>query len=262
MSELEVDEPAPGVRRLTINRPGVRNAISLSVQRELDRALTRIAADDAVRSVIIAGAGPVAFSAGYDITELARWTPSEAADAAAEREELVWRFWSFPKPVVAAVDGTAHGAGTILAVCADIRVGDPRTRFAVTAARYGGANLTWLLDSVVGAGHARDLLMTSRAVDGAEAYRIGLLSRFVEEGGVSSAAVDTAAGLAELPPEGIREIKSLLQHGPGLDLRTRYDREIAAARTHSHPDQIAGLVAGLAGLADRDARLRRTAAEQ
>ncbi len=244
--DLLTDQPAPGVCRLTINRPEVRNAISLSLQRDLDRSLASIAADDTIRAVIVAGTGSVAFSAGYDISELAGWTSSEAAAAAAERDELVWRFWSFPKPVVAAVDGSAHGAGTILAVCSDVRVGDPRTRLAVTAARYGGANLTWLLDSVVGAGHARDLLMTSRTVDGAEAYRIGLLSRFVEEGEVSSAAVAAAAGLAELPPEGVRDIKSLLRHGSGLDLRTRYDREIDSARAHSPADQIASLVAGLA----------------
>lgn len=255
MSDLQVDRPAPGVCRLTIDRPEVRNAISLELQRDIDRSLATIVTDDSIRSVVLAGAGPLAFSAGYDIGELAKWTPGEAADAAAERDELVWRFWSFPKPVVAAVHGMAYGAGTILAVCADLRVGGPRTRFAVTAARYSGANLTWLLDSVVGAGHARDLLMSARTVDGATAYRIGLLSRFVDDGDdgddghdgdVGAAAVAAAAELAELPPEGVRDIKALLQNGPGLDLRTRYEREIERARAHSQPHQIAGLVAGLA----------------
>lgn len=245
--DLQVDRPAPGVCRLTIDRPEVRNAISLPLQRELDRVLASAAADEETRAVVVAGAGGVAFSAGYDITELAGWTPGEAAAAAVERDELVWRFWSFPKPVVAAVDGTALGAGTILAACADIRVGGPHTRFAVTAARYGGANLTWVLDSIVGGGHARDLLMSSRSIDGAEAYRIGLLSRFVEDGDVVATAVEVAAELAGLPPHGVREIKALLDNGAGLDARTRYDREIASARALSPVQQIAGLVAGFAG---------------
>ncbi|AZG47685.1 enoyl-CoA hydratase/isomerase family protein [Gordonia insulae] len=243
MGELRVDQPAPGVRRLTIDRPEVRNAISLPLQRELDRVLASVAGDDTVRSVIVAGAGPVAFSAGYDLAELAEWTTDEVADAAAERDELIWRFVTFPKPVVAAVHGAAHGAGTILAACADIRVGGPHTRFTVTAARYGGANLTWLLDELIGAGLTRDLLMTSRTIDGDEAHRIGLLSRLADDGDVEAAALRAAIELAGQPPEALREIKALLLAGPGRSLRSRYDRENEIARTLLRPRPISDVFA-------------------
>ncbi|MGV9743715.1 enoyl-CoA hydratase/isomerase family protein [Rhodococcus zopfii] len=238
------DRPAPGVLRLTLNRPHVRNAISLPQQRELDRVLAEAARDDEVRAVIVAGAGPDTFSAGYDLAELAAMAPEETTEGMLEREELLWRYLTFPKPIVAAVAGAAHGAGTILAACSDLRVGGPATRFTVTAARYGGANLTWLLDSLVGAGQARDLLMTSRTIGGDEALRIGLLSRYAEDGDVARAALAAAVQLAGQPPEWLRAIKALLLGGPGRELRARYDRENTVSRTTLRPRPIADLFAG------------------
>ncbi|MFF0816334.1 enoyl-CoA hydratase/isomerase family protein [Rhodococcus sp. NPDC003318] len=250
MTDLVRERPAPGVLRLTLNRPQVRNAISLALQRELDGALAAAAHDDEVRAVIVAGAGPDAFSAGYDLTELAAMSPGEATEGMLEREELLWRYLTFPKPIVAAVAGAAHGAGTILAACSDLRVGGPATRFTVTAARYGGANLTWLLDSLIGAGRARDLLMTSRAVDGAEAHRIGLLSRY--DGDVAGLALEAATELAGQPAEGLREIKTLLLDGPGRDLRTRYDRENTVGRTTLRPRPVTDLFSGFFSRSRRD----------
>lgn len=244
MGELLRDHPAPGVLRLTLNRPRVRNAISLALQRELDGALAAVENDDSTRAVIVAGAGHEAFSAGYDLAELAELSPRESTDAMLEREELLWRYLTFPKPVVAAVAGAAHGAGTILASCSDLRVGGPTTRFTVTAVRYGGANLTWLLDNLIGAGQARDLLMTSRTVDGIEAHRIGLLSRFAEDGDVATVAVGAATELAAQPSAVLREIKALLLDGVGRDLRARYDRENYVARTTLRPRPITDLFAG------------------
>lgn len=244
MTALLRDHPAAGVLRVTLNRPEVRNAISLALQRDLDEMLAVAAEDDSIRAVVVAGAGPDAFSAGYDLGELAELSAQEATDAMLEREELLWRFLTFPKPVVAAVAGAAHGAGTILAACSDLRVGGPATRFTVTAARYGGANLTWLLDSLVGAGLARDLLMTSRQLDGVEAHRIGLLSRYAADGDVMRLAVEAATELAAQPPEGLREIKALLLDGPGRDLRARYDRENSVSRTTLRPRPVTDLFAG------------------
>ncbi|WP_068268853.1 enoyl-CoA hydratase/isomerase family protein [Aldersonia kunmingensis] len=244
MTDLLRDAPASGVLRLTLNRPDVRNALSLALQRELDAVLADAAGDDDVRAVIVTGAGPDAFSAGYDLTELAAMSAEATMDAMLEREELLWRYLMFPKPTVAAVAGAAHGAGTIIAACSDLRVGGPASRFTVTAARYGGANLTWLLDSLVGAGQTRDLLMTSRAVGGDEAYRIGLLTRYAADGDVEAAALAAAIQLAEQPPEALREIKALLLGGHGRDLRARYDRENAVSRSTLRPRPIADLFAG------------------
>ena len=233
--DLRRSSPAPGVLQLDLARPGVHNAISLGLQRELDAALTDAAADPAVRVVVLAGEGPAAFSAGYDLKELRAMTPDAGTLSVLEREELLWRYFTFPKPTIAAVHGMAYGAGTLLAVCSDLRVGGPGTRITVTAAKYGGANLTWVLDTLIGAGQTRDLLMTSRAVSGEEAFRMGLVSRYAADGDVLGTALEAAEEIAAQPPESMREIKALLLEGPGQGLRSRYDRENAVSRTTLRP---------------------------
>ncbi|MEU2002408.1 enoyl-CoA hydratase/isomerase family protein [Rhodococcus sp. NPDC019627] len=233
--DLRRSSPAPGVLQLDLVRPDVHNAISLGLQRELDAALTDAAADPAVRVVVLAGEGPAAFSAGYDLKELRAMTPDAGTLSMLERDELLWRYFTFPKPTIAAVHGMAYGAGTLLAVCSDLRVGGPDTRITVTAAKYGGANLTWVLDTLIGAGQTRDLLMTSRAVSGAEAFRIGLVSRYAADGDVLGTALEAAEQIAAQPPESMREIKALLLEGPGQGLRSRYDRENTVSRTTLRP---------------------------
>lgn len=239
--ELLESFPAPGVLQLIFDRPHVLNAISLSLQRALDERLTRAATDDDVRVVVISGAGDRAFSAGYDLRELEALSPAQNLDASREREELLWRYLAFPKPTIAAVQGISYGAGTLLASCSDLRVGGPATRFTVTAAKYGGANLTWILDTLIGAGQTRDLLMTARTVAGDEAHRIGLLTRYADGGDVLGVAVDAATQIATRPPEAVREIKSLLLAGQGRDLRSRYDRENVVARTTLRPQPVADM---------------------
>lgn len=234
-TELLESSPAPGVLLLTLDRPAVLNAISLPLQRALDRHLADAADNDDVRVVVVTGAGDRAFSSGYDLQELRGLSSEENLEAMLEREELLWRYLHFPKPMIAAVQGVSYGAGTLLAACSDLRVGGPSTSFTVTAAKYGGANLTWILDTLIGAGQTRDLLMTSRAVSGDEAYRIGLLTRYTDSESVLDAALDVADQIANKPPEAIREIKSLLLAGQGSDLRSRYDRENTVARIALRP---------------------------
>ena len=229
--DLRRSSPAPGVLQLDLARPDVHNAISLGLQRELDTALTDAAGDPTVRVVVLAGDGPSAFSAGYDLKELRAMTSDVGALSMLERDELLWRYFTFPKPTIAAIHGMAYGAGTLLAVCSDLRVGGPGTRITVTAAKYGGANLTWVLDTLIGAGQTRDLLLTSRAVTGEEAFRMGLVSRYAADGDVLGAALEAAEQIAAQPPESMREIKALLLEGPGNGLRSRYDRENAVSRT-------------------------------
>ncbi|MFC9761128.1 enoyl-CoA hydratase/isomerase family protein [Rhodococcus jostii] len=233
--DLRRSSPAPGVLQLDLARPEVHNAISLGLQRELDAALADGADDPDVRVVVLAGEGAAAFSAGYDLKELRAMTPDAGVLSMLEREELLWRYFTFPKPTVAAVQGMAYGAGTLLAVCSDLRVGGPGTRITVTAAKYGGANLTWVLDQLIGAGPARDLLLTSRAVTGEEAFRMGLVSRYAADGDVLGAALEAAEQIAAQPPESMREIKALLLEGAGNGLRSRYDRENVVSRTTLRP---------------------------
>ncbi len=249
-TDLRVDRPAPGVLRLTLNRPAVHNAITLALHRRMDDELSAAAADDSVRAVVLAGAGDRAFSAGYDLVELAAMTPAQAVAATTEREDLLWRYVTFPKPTVAAVQGAAHGAGTMLAVCSDLRVGGASTSMAVSAAKYGGVNLTWLLDSMIGGAHTRDLLLTAREVRGTEAHRIGLLHRYAVD--VAGAAVGLAELIAERPAEGLREIKALLLEGAGRSLRDRFDRENTAVRSNLADQPISEMFTSFFATRSRD----------
>ena len=208
-----VDEPSDGVRRLTIDRPDQLNAISIDVLRAIVAG-----ADDAdahgARAIVLTGAGR-AFSAGYDIHEFSALTAKQHLMLETERGELVERWFACPVPTIAALNRICYGGGTILAVATDLRVAGPGLGFKVTAASYGGANLTWMLPRLVGVGRARELLMTSRLVSGTEAAAIGLVERLVDDNAVADAAVELASEIAAHPPAGPRAVKALINDGLG-----------------------------------------------
>jgi len=227
--------PADGVLQLTVNRPDVLNAISVDVQRRIDAAMAAAADDPAVRAVVLAGAGGKALSAGYDIHELTEMTEDEHTLVQVEREELLWRWLESPVPTVVACTGVTYGAGMLMATCADLRIGSPDTQIKVTATMYGGANLTWLLDTIVGATAARDMLLTSRVVPGEEASRIGFFSRYVADDEVLDTAIAAAAEIAANDPLAVSEVKRLLLAGAGRELRARYDNENTVMLTTLRP---------------------------
>jgi 2-(1,2-epoxy-1,2-dihydrophenyl)acetyl-CoA isomerase len=235
MTPLRCDQLADGVLVLEINRPEVLNAVSVEVQTALERRLTEAENDAAVRCLVLCGAGDRAFSAGWDIHQLAQMSEEQHTLVQLEREEWLWHWASTPIPTVVALQGITYGVGALLAVTADLRVGCAETRFKITASQYGGANLTWVLDELIGWSRTKDLLMTSRLVEGAEAERIGLLNRLVEFADVRQAAIALASQVAALPPEGVRAVKQLLQAGPGRDLRARFDAENTAMMTTVRP---------------------------
>src|SRR5581483_12463815 len=201
------DRPEDGVLLLTLNRPGAHNAMSIAVQRDLDERLAAAAADPDIRTIVLAGAGERAFSAGYDIRELTSISEDEHTLVQIEREELLWRWYDCPIPTIAACRGITYGAGALYAVCSDLRVGGPATTFKITATLYGGANLTWILDQLVGTAAARDILLTSRAVSGQEAFDLKLLNRHVPDTDVLSTSIELAASIASNDPRAVREVK-------------------------------------------------------
>lgn len=227
--------PADGVLQLTINRPDQLNAVSIEVQRAIDAAVVEAADDPDVRAIVLAGAGGKALSAGYDIHELASMTEDEHTLVQVEREELLWRWTASPVPTVVACTGITYGAGMLMATCADLRIGSPSTKIKVTATMYGGANLTWVLDNLVGATAARDMLLTSRLVTGEEALRIGFLSRYADDADLVAAAVAAASEIAANDPVAVAEVKRLLLEGPGRQLRPRYDAENTVMLTTLRP---------------------------
>ncbi|HYT38503.1 MAG TPA: enoyl-CoA hydratase/isomerase family protein [Acidimicrobiia bacterium] len=240
---LSVDRPAPGVALITLDRPEAHNAIDTDLQRRLDAALSALEADPAVRCLVVTGRGDAAFSAGYDIHELARLSPDEVTLALLQREEWMWRYTALRMPTIAAVNGVAHGAGALLACALDVRLGCERTDFRFTAGAYNGANATWNLPLLVGLAQAKELLFTSRRVDAAAAERIGLLNRVVPSASLLDEALALAAEIAANPPDGIAEAKRLLHAGPGRALRDRFEAENVVMRTTLRPQPMPELFA-------------------
>jgi 2-(1,2-epoxy-1,2-dihydrophenyl)acetyl-CoA isomerase len=136
--------------------------------------------------------------------------------------------YEIDKPVIAAVNGVAAGAGMSLALGCDLRVGGPASRFRTVFAERSlspDSGMSYFLTRIVGYARAADLVFTSRDVDAAEACRLGLLDRMAEDGDVVTAAVDLAGQIARLPPLAIRSAKRVLQHNTdaGLAEALRYE---------------------------------------
>lgn len=236
--DLLLDRLDDGVVLLTLNRPDSLNAITMHLQSELDDALTELEDDEAVRGVVITGAGDRAFSAGYDLHEMADWSADELLLSLIKRERWLWHLVETPLPIVAALNGLAFGAGAIISAGVDLRVGCPDAKVRFTAASYGGANATWCLPPLVGSGRATDLLLTARVMDAPEAESIGFLNRLVAAPDVVDCAVDLARSVAANPPEGTQAIMRLLREHRGRDTQDRFEAENLVMRTDLRPRPI------------------------
>ncbi len=198
-------EPAPLLRRdadgvawLTLNRPASRNALSVALMSSLAAALDDIAADRAVRVVVIGGAGP-AFCAGHDLREM-RADPAEARMAAlfAQCSALMLRIVRLPKPVIARVHGIATAAGCQLVASCDLAVAAADARFATPGVNIGLFCSTPMvaLSRAVPRKAAMEMLLTGEMIDAARAQAIGLVNRVVPPDALDAAVADLAAGIA------------------------------------------------------------------
>ena len=175
-------ELSDGIARITINRPDKLNALNATVIAELDDAITRVDTDAAVRGVILTGAGPKAFVAGADITELAEQTPMQGKARSLLGQQVFRRLERCGKPVIAAINGFALGGGCELAMACHLRLAAEHARFGQPEVKLGigpGYGGTARLPRLVGRGRALELLLTGAMIDAAEAYRIGLVNRVV-----------------------------------------------------------------------------------
>jgi enoyl-CoA hydratase len=171
-----------GIAFVTINRPDKLNALNDAVIADLDRAVARIESDDAVRGVILTGAGPKAFVAGADIGELSTQNQISGKARAMRGQAVFRRLERCGKPVVAAVNGFALGGGCELAMACHLRVASESAKFGQPEVKLGigpGYGGTIRLPRLVGKGRALDLLLTARMAGAAEALEMGLVNRVV-----------------------------------------------------------------------------------
>ncbi len=245
----EVDKEAR-IATVTLNKPERLNAIDQQDHRDILDLCDRIDKDDGVWAVIWTGAGR-GFCSGAHVGQ----PPPPADDAPPLRQLLDEGSWvsrqgkalyGIDKPMIAAVNGVAAGAGFSLALCCDIRVGCENSRFVTVFQERNlppESGMSFLLPRIVGASRALDLSLTSRRVDADEAYRIGLLDRLVPADQLMPTARAIAEEICRLPPAAVRITKRAIQrgmeggfedathyetHGSSLTRRTTHDMEEAA----------------------------------
>ena len=229
-TELAADRPDAGdaaepiilveddgvVRVITLNRPQRRNAIDLALRVRLAQEIEAGMADDAVRVLILAGAGG-SFCSGGDISTMTRLPEHEARPRAEAAQRVIRALWNGDKPVIAAVEGAAMGAGLALALACDRVVAAADARFGTSFARVGLAGDMGILATLpgrIGQAAARQMLMFARQVDALEAERIGLVDAVVEPGKALASALDDARLLAAGPPLALAAVKSMLASWP------------------------------------------------
>jgi enoyl-CoA hydratase len=229
---LQFDDLGDGVLLVTLNRPERMNAAHEPMHTELTRVWTDIDRDETVRAVVVTGAGG-AFSAGGDLDMVKRIAGNYRAVVAMLREtqDLVYNMINCDTPVVSAINGTAVGAGLVVALLADIsiaaegvRVTDGHLRLGVAAGDH--AAILWPL--LCGMARAKDYLLTADFVEASEAARIGLVSRCVPADRLMEEAVGVARQLATGPQVAIRLTKRALNNwlrlaGPTFDASAAYE---------------------------------------
>ena len=226
-----LSERQGGVALITLNRPDKLNALSFPLMQEVDDALTGYEADDAIKAVILTGAGERAFSAGADIHEMAGLSSEELAVRGETRGRISWHIATYQKPLIGAINGLAYGGAALLSSSLDIRIGCEKSQFRFLAATYGRVNSTWSLPALVGIPKAKELLYTGRVVAAEEALRIGLLNQVVPAAKVVEAAVEMGQMIAKNDARMVQGIKRLLHEEIGMGWRDRFNTEEDARGT-------------------------------
>lgn len=216
-----LEEPEPGIRVLTVNRPRALNALNRATIAGLHAAVSAVAADPHARVLLLTGAGDRAFVAGADIKEMQAYSAIEA-QAFARRTMAVFRaIETLPVPAIAVVNGYALGGGNELAMSCDFILASERAVFGQPEVSLGvtpGFGGTQRLTRLVGRARAMELLVSGRHVESAEALAIGLANHVYPAAELMPAALALARSIAAQAPVAVRLVKEAVQRGQDLDL--------------------------------------------
>ncbi len=222
MTTVDIEEAAPHVRIIRLNRPERRNAMSFELVGDLHVALDHIAGDSDCRVAVLTGAGK-GFCAGLDLKD---WGNVPAPGSHPHMRtgmggqefisSLVPHIRATPQIIVAAVHGAAFGGGLSLACAADVRIAARSARFCSAFIRTGlsgtDIGISYLLPRLVGVSRGFDLIMSGREIDGVEAERIGLVSQVIDDDALLDTALDYAARIASYTSTGLTLTKEVLWH--------------------------------------------------
>lgn len=204
-------EAEDGIATITMNRPEARNALSQALQRDLSTAFARADADDAVRAVILTGAGS-AFTAGVDLKEFG----ATGGSGDGQRADVWAAMAACSKPIIGAVNGPAITGGFEVALACDVLIAGRSARFADTHGRVGvlpGAGLSQRLPRAIGIYRAKYLSLTGNFLDGQTAFEWGLVSHVVEDEALLETARQIARDMLGLQPHMLPAIKQVVDDG-------------------------------------------------
>jgi enoyl-CoA hydratase/carnithine racemase len=224
-----------GIATLTLDRPDRLNSLTFEIYRRLVDLFRELEHDDAVKVVVITGEGR-GFCSGGDvhdiIGELVRYGAAEMAGFARMTGDVIRNMRRLRKPILAAINGTAAGAGAVIALASDLRIASRKAKIAFLFTKVGltGADMgaAYLLPRAVGLAKASELLMLGDKIDAEEAHRIGLFNEVVEHEELMARAMEIARRLAAGPSFSIGMTKELLNNAMSIDLDTALDAEARA----------------------------------
>ncbi|MGA7841481.1 MAG: enoyl-CoA hydratase-related protein [Candidatus Acidiferrales bacterium] len=209
-------EVSEQIARITFNRPNVLNALNRRTMDELGDCLKKVRADDAIRVVILTGAGEKAFIAGADINELSQQTPVNGREFTLYGQEIIHRLETLGKPAIAAINGFALGGGCELALACTLRIasrnaklGQPEVKLGIIPG-YGGSQR---LPRLCGKGVAHELILTGEMIAAEEALRVGLVNRVVEPGELLATAEAIAKKIIANAPLAVKYALEAVEHG-------------------------------------------------
>lgn len=222
MSDETIDiKMKDGVHWITLNRPESRNALDASMLFELEQAFDEAENNQAIKVIIVQGAGGKFFAAGADIKQLITRKPLESLIPG--MQGIYQKIENSKKVTIAAVDGFALGGGCELALACDIRIATKKAKFGLPELNLGvipGAGGTQRLARMVGKGRALDMILTGKMLDGEEAERIGLVSYFVPEGELEEKINAVTQDILKKGPIAIQLAKFAVHKGYDIDRDT------------------------------------------
>jgi enoyl-CoA hydratase len=228
--ELVLCQRQAAIATLTINRPEKLNALNREVLGQLGRQLETVLSDDAVRVVILTGAGDKAFVAGADIAEMSPLTPRQAMDFSRLGQSIATTIDRFNKPVIAAVNGFALGGGCELALSCHIRLASAQAQFGQPEVGLGlipGFGGTQRLARIIGEARALELIASGRRIDAATALSYGLVNAIATEKSVLQQAEELARSIAAQSPVAVRLAVEAVRAGLSMPLSEALEFEAA-----------------------------------
>ncbi|MEF8824010.1 MAG: enoyl-CoA hydratase [Desulfohalobiaceae bacterium] len=216
---------------LTLNRPDAMNALNMELLLALQEQIHALRTRRDIRALIVSGAGEKAFCAGADLKERAEMSQEQVKEYIHTIRTLFSEIEELNKPVIAAINGVALGGGTELALACDIRFAADTATMGLTETKLAiipGAGGTQRLPRIVGRSRAKEMILTGRRVDAAEAERIGLVTEVCPSDVLLSRCRETADAIAENGPVAVEQAKFAINRGLETDMNTGLAIESAA----------------------------------